>query len=119
MCRLVFQSEMSMFAMIDVDLIMLIKESLLLHRSVNMSSACFQHLEIDEDSLTITLPSHKGDHQGKRIIGRHIYANPLQPAVCPILSLGLYFCAYPEVDATHIFPGGRQVFTKCEKHHVY
>ena len=79
-----------------------------------MSSARFQQLEIDEDSLSITLPSHKGDHQGKRIVGRHIYANPLQPAVCPILSLGLYFCAYPEVDTTQIFPGGRQVFTKCE-----
>jgi hypothetical protein len=36
---------------------------------------------------------NKGDQEGSRIFPTHIYANPLCPELCPILSLAIYvFC---------------------------
>lgn len=35
-------------------------------------------------------PSSKGDKEGKNSHGKHIYANPENPEICPILSLAIY-----------------------------
>ena len=40
---------------------------------------------------------------------RHIYANPLQPEVCPILSLGYYYLCFAfATDQNQLFPGSNQ-----------
>jgi hypothetical protein len=31
-----------------------------------------------------------GDQDGKSVFDRHIFANPLQPEVCPVLALAIY-----------------------------
>lgn len=40
---------------------------------------------------------------------RHIYANPFNPAVCPILALGMYLiCFQGKEPSMHLFPGTNQ-----------
>jgi hypothetical protein len=59
-------------------------------RSCNVGNLMLQHISWEEDCLKITLPKHKGDQEGLRIYPKHVYANPLRPDICPVLSLALY-----------------------------
>ena len=49
----------------------------------DFESACVQ------DALTIVFPKHKGDKDGKEGMVRHVYANPKDPAIDPILAMGV------------------------------
>jgi hypothetical protein len=42
--------------------------------------------------------------------GRHVYANPLLPEICPILALAIYWLSFPRAatDERHIYPGASQ-----------
>ncbi|KAH9135375.1 hypothetical protein AeRB84_019197, partial [Aphanomyces euteiches] len=41
------------------------------------------------DALVIKIGRTKNDQEGKMAWPRHVYANPFEPTICPILSLGL------------------------------
>ncbi len=62
----------------------------LFSRSHSVASLMYVHIGWESDALVITVPRHKGDQEGARIYPIHVYANPLQPEVCPILSLAIY-----------------------------
>ncbi|MGZ8926641.1 MAG: hypothetical protein ACXW2E_12335 [Nitrososphaeraceae archaeon] len=65
----------------------------LMARSNTVASIMLQHITWEDDSLVITTPKHKGDQEGAYAFPKHIYANPLEPSICPILSLAiLIFC---------------------------
>ena len=89
----------------------------------NMIDICKSHMRWELDSLVIYYAHEKTDQtQSRTDIPRHIYANPYQPDVCPILALGIYFLL---VDVTntndpHIFIGSRQAtgFDKCIKERI-
>ena len=53
----------------------------------DFESACVQ------DALTIVFPKHKGDKDGKEGMVRHVYANPKDPAIDPILAMAVYMFA--------------------------
>ena len=38
-------------------------------------------------------------HLAENVYGRHVYSNPLDPSICPILSLGLKLLSTPFIDA--------------------
>src|SRR6056300_898672 len=40
----------------------------------------------------------------------HVYSNPLQPEICPVLALATYLLAYPDVlkSGAPLFPGSSQ-----------
>ncbi len=59
----------------------------LMARSVSVGQLMFSHLSWDNDSLIITIPRHKGDQEGRYSYPRHVFANPLNPSTCPVLSL--------------------------------
>ena len=43
--------------------------------------------------MTITIPKTKGNQSGDATEPKCIFANPLKPAICPVLSLAVfYFC---------------------------
>ncbi|EEY55124.1 uncharacterized protein PITG_22162 [Phytophthora infestans T30-4] len=46
---------------------------------------------------------------------RHVYANPLQPGICPIVALGLYWAATNSDESDLLFPGNNQYdrFRRC------
>jgi hypothetical protein len=48
-----------------------------------------EHVGWEADSLLITTPKHKGDQEGVKCFSRHLYANPLNPAICPVLALAI------------------------------
>jgi hypothetical protein len=80
----------------------------LMCRAGNVVSVCYSHLEWREDALCIYFAHMKNDQLGDRPRDpRHIYANPVLPHVCPVLSLGIYMMCFPPTT-TRIFPGNDQ-----------
>lgn len=61
----------------------------LIARTSSVSTMMMQHIGWESDSLLITLPKHKGDQEGANSYARHIYANPLDPIMCPVLALAV------------------------------
>jgi hypothetical protein len=97
----------------------------LMARSVSVAHILYEHIGWEEDALTITIGKTKGDQEGKNTFPRHIYANPAQPEICPILALAIYvFCKgyQREGSATLVFgTSGQDRFSKwlrniCQKH---
>lgn len=61
-------------------------------RSVNITQVLLRHIKVSGDSLVIYFAQTKVDQVGEQsAYGRHVYANPVRPALCPVLSLGIYF----------------------------
>jgi len=77
----------------------------------NAVQICKNHLEWRDDALLIYFAHEKTDQtQSKPGDPRHIYANPYQPAICPVLSLGIFFLAFDitKNDDPQIFSGSDQ-----------
>lgn len=62
----------------------------LIARCVSVGSLMYHHISWDNDSLVVVFPAHKGDQEGRTALPKHVYANPSEPAICPILSLAVY-----------------------------
>jgi hypothetical protein len=74
----------------------------LMSRGDSSESLMLQHITWSEDALIVEEQGHKGDQTGEAKFGKHVYANPIEPHTCPILSLAvLLFCTTRK-------PGGRQ-----------
>eukprot|EP00834_Sanchytrium_tribonematis_P003212 NODE_117_length_18329_cov_0.420954.p9 type:complete len:169 gc:universal NODE_117_length_18329_cov_0.420954:11645-11139(-) len=68
-------------------------------RSSNTVHLCFNHLQWQDDCLSIYFAHSKTDQTGEQIrYPRHIYCNALNPPLCPILSLAIYFSCFTIVD---------------------
>ena len=61
----------------------------LVARSATVSSMMMEHISWEGDSLVITTPKHKGDQEGANCFPRHLYANPIDPVICPVLALAI------------------------------
>ena len=59
-------------------------------RSVSVASLMYHWFWWEGDSLVVGIPRHKGDQEGKNAIPRHLYANPIHPMLCPVLSLAIH-----------------------------
>ena len=46
-----------------------------------------QNVSWKQDAMVITTPMHKGNQEGNNCYPKHVYANPVNPAICPILSM--------------------------------
>ena len=79
----------------------------LMGRSNSVSSINFQHIDWTQDCMTITYASSKTDKKGtKEGNTKHVYANPLEPAICPILAMAVYlFCYARNGQNSNLFPG--------------
>jgi hypothetical protein len=61
----------------------------LIARTATVSSMMMEHIGWEGDALLITTPKHKGDQEGVKCFARHLYANPTNPALCPVLALAV------------------------------
>eukprot|EP00835_Amoeboradix_gromovi_P006246 NODE_701_length_5037_cov_0.452318.p2 type:complete len:279 gc:universal NODE_701_length_5037_cov_0.452318:418-1254(+) len=78
-------------------------------RAKNAVGICFCHIEWKSDALGIYFSHMKNDQMGERPRdARHIYANPVIPEVCPVLSLGIYLICFRSVNSNNLFPGSKQ-----------
>ena len=78
-------------------------------RSSNTTTIHYHHLSWAGDSLQIYFAHMKNDPTGTRPRDpRHIYCNPYNPAICPILTLISYLLVTPPSTDTKLFPGSSQ-----------
>ncbi|MGH2639759.1 MAG: hypothetical protein ACRDF4_10870 [Rhabdochlamydiaceae bacterium] len=61
----------------------------LIARSNTISSMMMEHIGWEADALLISMPKHKGDQEGAKCFARHVYANPSNPIICPVLALAI------------------------------
>jgi hypothetical protein len=85
----------------------------LIARSNNVAMINLNHMSWDQDSLILLMPKTKTDVEGENIFPRHIYANPNDPQICPILALGVYLCSLyrgseDNPSSLQLFPGNNQ-----------
>ncbi len=66
----------------------------LMARVSTIASIKLQHLSWQQDSMIVSIPKHKDDQTGCNSIPRHVYANPLMPAICPVLALAVMVFSY-------------------------
>ena len=80
-------------------------------RATNTCSIHLHHIEWADDSLCVYFAHMKNDQVGDRKRDpRHIYANPNNPIVCPVLSLAIYLSVF-SISGTKnsaLFPGSNQ-----------
>lgn len=79
----------------------------MMSRTDSVDSLMLQHIQWEEDALVIEEQGHKGDQKGEDKYGKHIFANPLMPWVCPVLALAVYIFSYPWRTGV----GTQQLFT--------
>ena len=73
----------------------------LIARSATIGGMMMEHIGWEGDSLLISTPKHKADQEGVKCFARHVYANPSNPAICPILALAvLVFTRAVKHDST-------------------
>jgi hypothetical protein len=79
----------------------------LMGRANSIASINFQHIDWSQDCMTITYASSKTDKKGtKEGNTKHVYANPLEPAICPVLAVAVYlFCFARNGQNSNMFPG--------------
>jgi hypothetical protein len=70
----------------------------LMCRSNTVAKLMLEHISWEGDCMLVNITKHKTDQEGVKSFKRHIYANPFQPSICPILSLAVrIFCtSYPK-----------------------
>ena len=64
-------------------------------RPDSVDSLMLCHLDWDGDHLVVEEQGHKGDQSGTMKYGKAVYANPLQPFICPVLALAVLCFSKP------------------------
>lgn len=80
----------------------------LIARSNSISKICLSHISWSGDSMVISIPKHKADQEGSRRINAHVFANPVNPTICPILSMAVYVLCYLVRRENTLFQGHSQ-----------
>ena len=62
----------------------------LVARCVSVASLMYNHISWKEDAMVIVFPTTKADQEGKNCSPKHVFANPENPEICPILSFAIY-----------------------------
>ena len=62
----------------------------LIARCNSVATVLFRHISWENDSMVVVFPSHKGDQEGKSALPKHVFANPENPEMCPILALAIF-----------------------------
>ena len=80
-------------------------------RAENCVNAKIEHISFCNDSLVFEFVKSKAHQYGEDHVGPwHVYANPLEPHICPVLSFARYILTYPEVlsSKASLFQGNSQ-----------
>ena len=67
-------------------------------RSENCVNMKVVHIRFHEDALVFEFAKSKGIQGGEDHVGPwHVYVNPLNLFICPLLALARYFLTFPEI----------------------
>ena len=61
----------------------------LMARATSVASMMMEHVSWETDALIVSLPKHKGDQEGTKCYPKHLYANAIDPIICPVLALAV------------------------------
>jgi len=64
-------------------------------RNNNVASMLASHISVDNDALCVRFEITKCDQIAERSPTIFVYANPLQPEICPVLALALHWLLFP------------------------
>jgi hypothetical protein len=70
----------------------------LMSRSINIAKLSWNNITWSNDALVVTFQLTKSDQEGDVVSEKHVFANPLDPLVCPILHLGMKIICTPKLD---------------------
>jgi hypothetical protein len=62
----------------------------LMSRSDSVDTLMEEHFDWEGDAMKIQEQGHKSDATGKEKYWKHVYANPLNPFICPVLALAVH-----------------------------
>lgn len=84
----------------------LISQWNLMVRTSSVQCLNYQFINWSDDAMTIKVPMSKSDQTGERAFAKHVYANPITPATCIVLSLGIHLLcsSYFQNGDFRIFP---------------
>jgi len=108
MCEILFKSDDDDYLFAHTFLTM---EWNLLARSDNCFTMHVKHVEFKNDSLLFFFGKSKGNQLGEGSENPwHVYSNPHNPIICPVLSLGRYLLSNPDIlkNGGMLFPGQHQ-----------
>ena len=88
-------------------LILFSSPSALLH-SINVDTLNFQYVGMVDDCWTMSFPKTKTGQAGEKENAKHVYANPLEPAVCSILNNALHWSCNARRAGTHKMYEGQE-----------
>jgi hypothetical protein len=76
-------------------------------RANSIGALTYHNFSWEGDALRIEMAKHKGDPGGEHTSPKHVFANPYEPFMCPILALALHvFSTYTDLAASnHVFSG--------------
>jgi hypothetical protein len=79
-------------------------------RADNMQNIDWSHIAWKNDCLLVYFRRQKNDQDGSRSLDpRSVYANPLKPEICSILSLGIHLLSSPQSNVSgSLFEGNSQ-----------
>ena len=83
----------------------------MMKRSKNCVNMKVAHIQLHEDALVFEFATSKGMQGSYYPVGPcHVYMNPLNPFICPLLALARYFLMFPETLNTNatVFQGMSQ-----------
>ena len=85
----------------------------LMARADNVASAMVSHVEWQGDSLVFHFAKTKAAQEGECVFKPwHVYANPVEPEICPILAFSKYVLTHPGILESNgqnsLFPGADQ-----------
>lgn len=81
----------------------------LICRSKNTTSIHRNHISWENDSLVIQFAHQKTDMLGNNeAVKRHVFANPKEPTICPVLALSVYLAVTPTREMGMLFRGNNQ-----------
>ena len=108
MCEILFKSDNDDFLFAHTFLTM---EWNLLACSNHCFTMCVKHIEFCNDSLLFFVAKSKGNQLGEATEKPwHVYSNPTNPFLCPVLALGRYVLSNPDIlkNKGLLFPGQHQ-----------
>ena len=88
----------------------------LMCRSANVGSLQFKLFGLANDAMCAQFAKTKAGQSGELCNLKHIYANPLEPSICPFLALGVLLASTPErSDSSHAVFEGKEQSTRFNK----
>ena len=81
----------------------------LMTRGCSTAALRWTHMQSANDNILCIIPKSKSDQEGVKLDPKHMYANVLNPYLCPVYALAVYTLCLRNQHPVDVFPGGAQL----------